>query len=81
MPLIQSNYFRFFITVLTLEYIQCLTGLETLILKGCPYMGGTGEEDVEVEPEEEDPELRIEVLASLPRLKRINKGVISPEER
>lgn len=49
-------------------------------MKGCPYMGGTGEEAAEV-TEEEDPEIRVEVLASLPKLKRINKGVITPEER
>lgn len=44
-------------------------------------MGGTGEEDAEIGVEEEDEELRVEVLAALPRLKRLNKGVITPEER
>lgn len=44
-------------------------------------MGGTGEESDEAATEEEDPELRVEILAALPRLKRINKGIVSPEER
>ena len=44
-------------------------------------MGGTGEEEAEAGVEEEDPELRIEMLAAVPRLKRLNKGVVTPEER
>lgn len=44
-------------------------------------MGGTGEEDAEVATEEEDAELRVEILAALPRLRRLNKGLVSPEER
>lgn len=43
-------------------------------------MGGMGEEDAEVAAEEE-PELRIEVIAIIPKLKRLNKQVITPEER
>ncbi|XP_030035386.1 leucine-rich repeat-containing protein 23-like [Manduca sexta] len=61
--------------------LKVLKALDTLIIKGCPYMGGTGEETAEVGAEEEDPELRLEVLASLPRLKRLNKNVVSPEEK
>lgn len=38
-------------------------------------------EDAENADEEEDPELRVEVLAALPKLKRLNKGVYTPEER
>lgn len=44
-------------------------------------MGGTGEEDAEVPEEEDNAELRVEVVAALPRLKRLNKGAITPEER
>lgn len=44
-------------------------------------MGGSGEEEGDAAQEEEDPEIRVEVLATLPRLKRINKGAITPEER
>lgn len=44
-------------------------------------MGGTGEESAEVAHEEEDAEIRVEVLATLPRLKRINKTIVTPEER
>lgn len=51
-----------------------------MVLKGTPYLGGTGEEDQEVQ-EEEDPEIRVEVLAALPRLKRLNKALFTPEER
>ncbi|XP_059060685.1 leucine-rich repeat-containing protein 23-like isoform X2 [Achroia grisella] len=58
-----------------------LTALDTLVMKGCPYMGGSGEENADLGNEEEDTEVRIEVLAALPRLKRINKGVVTPEER
>ncbi|XP_045781586.1 leucine-rich repeat-containing protein 23-like [Maniola jurtina] len=61
--------------------LRVLPALETLILKGCPYMGGTGEEDQDAAGEEEDTELRVEILAALPRLKRLNKGVFTPEER
>lgn len=43
-------------------------------------MGGTGEEGTEI-TDEEDVDQRIEVLAVLPRLKRLNKGVVTPEER
>ncbi|XP_068629615.1 leucine-rich repeat-containing protein 23-like [Battus philenor] len=60
--------------------LQCLKALEVLILRGCPYMGGSSEEGTDA-GEEDDPELRIEVLAALPRLKRLNKGVFTPEER
>ncbi|XP_072943706.1 leucine-rich repeat-containing protein 23-like [Epargyreus clarus] len=68
-------------TLKQVKKLRALTGLEILILKGCPFMGGIGEETAEVATEEDDAELRIEILASLPRLKRINKGVITPEER
>ncbi|CAH2217349.1 jg5658 [Pararge aegeria aegeria] len=68
-------------TLKQVKKLRVLPGLETLILKGCPYMGGTGEEDDEVGVEEEDTDLRVEVLASLPKLKRINKGACTPEER
>ncbi|XP_031768401.2 leucine-rich repeat-containing protein 23-like [Galleria mellonella] len=61
--------------------LKVLTALDTLVMKGCPYMGGTGEENAEVGNEEEDMEIRIEILAALPRLKRINKGVVTAEER
>lgn len=44
-------------------------------------MGGTGEEEAEAGVEEEDAELRVEMLAAVPRLKRLNKGVVTPEER
>ncbi|KOB70007.1 putative axonemal leucine-rich repeat protein [Operophtera brumata] len=64
---------------INLRNCKVLTALETLVLKGCPYMGGTGEE--EAGTEEEPADLRVEVLAALPRLKRINKSVVSPEER
>lgn len=60
--------------------LKVLPALETIILKGCPLMGGLGEEDAEVGVEE-DPELRVEIIATLPRLKRLNKGVVTPEER
>lgn len=60
---------------------KVLPALETIILKGCPLMGGSGEEDAEVGVEEDDPELRVEIIATLPRLKRLNKGVVNPEER
>ncbi|XP_028176212.1 leucine-rich repeat-containing protein 23-like [Ostrinia furnacalis] len=68
-------------TLRQVKKLRVLTALDTLIMKGCPYMGGTGEENAEVGQEEEDAEIRVEVLATLPRLKRINKGVITPEER
>ncbi|XP_038215236.1 leucine-rich repeat-containing protein 23-like [Zerene cesonia] len=68
-------------TLKQIKKLRVLPALETLVIKGCPYMGGTGEEDAEVADEEENPEQRVEVLASLPRLKRLNKGVITPEER
>lgn len=55
--------------------------METLVIKGCPYMGGTGEEEGGAGQAEDDPELRVEVLASLPALKRLNKGVVTPEEK
>jgi hypothetical protein len=61
--------------------MQVLKALDTLIMKGCPFMGGTGEEHPEAAQEEEDAEIRVEMVAALPRLKRINKGVITPEER
>lgn len=44
-------------------------------------MGGPGEEGADGADEEEDPDIRIETLAALPRLKRINKDPVSPEER
>lgn len=48
-------------------------------MKGTPYMGGTGDEDAAAE--EEDPEVRIEVTAALPKIKRINKSLVTDEER
>ncbi|XP_050663754.1 leucine-rich repeat-containing protein 23-like [Leptidea sinapis] len=68
-------------TLKQVKKLRVLPALETLILKGCPYLGGTGTESPETAAEEEDPELRIEVLAALPKLKRFNKGVVAPEER
>ncbi|CAK1552571.1 unnamed protein product [Leptosia nina] len=68
-------------TLRQVKKLRVLTTLEILILKGCPYMGGTGQEDAEIPEEEDNAELRVEVLAALPRLKRLNKGVITPEER
>ncbi|KAM3961792.1 leucine-rich repeat-containing protein 23 [Aphomia sociella] len=68
-------------TLKQVKKLKVLTALDTLVMKGCPYMGGTGEETAEIGNEEEDSEIRIEVLATLPRLKRINKGVVTPDER
>ncbi|CAH3891090.1 unnamed protein product [Pieris brassicae] len=68
-------------TLKQVKKLRVLTALEILILKGCPYMGGTGEEDAENPEEEDNAELRVEVLAALPRVKRLNKGAITPEER
>ncbi|XP_075969239.1 leucine-rich repeat-containing protein 23-like [Anticarsia gemmatalis] len=67
-------------TLKQIKKLRVLKGLETLVIRGCPFMGGTGEE-VDEPVEEEDPEIRTEVLASLPRLKRLNKQVVTPEER
>lgn len=58
-----------------------LKGLETLILKNCPYMGGTGDEETDVKGEEDDPQQRIEILAALPRVRRLNKLIVTDEER
>ncbi|CAH0406646.1 unnamed protein product [Chilo suppressalis] len=69
------------LTLRQVKKLKVLKSLETLVMKGCPYMGGAGEENPEVAQEEEDAELRLEILATLPRLKRINKGVVTPEER
>lgn len=55
--------------------------LEILILRGTPFLGGQGKEGPEVAVEEEDPQIRVEVLAALPRLKRLNKADYTPEER
>nr|XP_026501600.1 leucine-rich repeat-containing protein 23-like [Vanessa tameamea] len=68
-------------TLKQIKKLRVLPALDTLVVRGCPYMGGIGEEDAEVGVEEEDEQLRIEVLASLPKLKRLNKGTITPEER
>ncbi|XP_012551774.1 leucine-rich repeat-containing protein 23 [Bombyx mori] len=68
-------------TLRQVKKLKVLPSLETLILKGCPYMGGTGEETPEVADEEENSELRVEILAALPKLKKINKTVVTPEER
>ncbi|KAI5646623.1 leucine-rich repeat-containing protein 23 [Phthorimaea operculella] len=68
-------------TLRQIKRLRILTGLETLVLKNTPYMGGNGKEGPDTAEEEEDPELRVEVLATLPRLKRLNKSVFSPDER
>lgn len=44
-------------------------------------MGGAGDEDPENKDEEDDPQIRVELLATMPRLKRINKDIVTPEER
>ncbi|XP_061711929.1 leucine-rich repeat-containing protein 23-like isoform X2 [Cydia pomonella] len=62
-----------------LRILHVLPNLQTLIMKGCPFMGGTGDDDAG--GEEDDAGIRVEILATLPRLKRINKGVVTPEER
>ncbi|KAF9408839.1 hypothetical protein HW555_011613 [Spodoptera exigua] len=67
-------------TLRQVKKMKVLKALDTLIMKGCPYMGGKGEEDAEKE-EEDDPQIRVELLATLPRLKRINKDIVTPEER
>lgn len=58
-----------------------LPALEVLVLSGTPFVGGQGKEGPEVAVEEEDPEIRVEVLAALPKLKRFNKAEYLPEER
>ncbi|KAJ2948928.1 hypothetical protein O0L34_g5863 [Tuta absoluta] len=68
-------------TLKQIKRLRILTGLESLVLKNTPYMGGTGKEGPDIVEEEEDPELRVEVLAALPRLKRLNKLVYSPDDR
>ncbi|XP_047021010.1 leucine-rich repeat-containing protein 23-like [Helicoverpa zea] len=71
-------------TLRQIKKLRVLTALETLTLKGCPYFGGTGgedDDDKDAKDEEDDPQLRVEVLAVLPRLKRLNKDMITPEER
>lgn len=62
---------------------QVLPALDTLVLKGTPYFGGTGEDikGGDDDDEEEDPDLRIEVLAAVPRLKKLNKTDFTDEER
>ncbi|CAH0701994.1 unnamed protein product [Spodoptera exigua] len=67
-------------TLRQVKKMKVLKALDTLVMKGCPYMGGKGEEDAEKE-EEDDPQIRVELLATLPRLKRINKDIVTPEER
>ncbi|KAJ8725444.1 hypothetical protein PYW08_003627 [Mythimna loreyi] len=68
-------------TMIQIKKLRVLKGIETLVLKGCPVMGGTGEEETEVKGEEDDPQLRVEILAALPRLKRLNKYIVTDEER
>lgn len=48
-------------------------------MKGTPYMGGTGKE--EDDGGEEDEEVRVEILAALPKLNKINKTPAGEEER
>ncbi|XP_041977743.1 leucine-rich repeat-containing protein 23-like [Aricia agestis] len=60
-----------------IKKLRVLESLDTIILRGCPIMGAI-DDDAEVE---EDGELRVEILATLPRLKRINKGIVTAEER
>ncbi|GBP26149.1 Leucine-rich repeat-containing protein 23 [Eumeta japonica] len=60
--------------------LKLLPALQTLIIKGCPYMGGMGNEEVDQEPEE-DSSLRVEVISIIPRLQRLNKGVVTEDER
>ncbi|XP_061711928.1 leucine-rich repeat-containing protein 23-like isoform X1 [Cydia pomonella] len=66
-------------TLIQVKKLKVLPNLQTLIMKGCPFMGGTGDDDAG--GEEDDAGIRVEILATLPRLKRINKGVVTPEER
>ncbi|XP_063620076.1 leucine-rich repeat-containing protein 23-like [Cydia splendana] len=66
-------------TLIQVKKLKVLPNLQTLIMKGCPYMGGTGEDDAA--GEEDDAGIRVEMLATLLRLKRINKEVVTPEER
>ncbi|XP_049866796.1 leucine-rich repeat-containing protein 23-like [Pectinophora gossypiella] len=68
-------------TIKQIKKLREQKALETLILKGTPYMGGTGKEGPEAADEEEDAESRIEVLASLQRLQRLNKTPFTEEER
>lgn len=58
-----------------------LQSLETLVVKGCPVMGGTGDQETEVKDEEDDSQLRVEIVAALPRIKRLNKYIVTDEER
>lgn len=44
-------------------------------------MGGPGKETQEAQEEEDDTDTRIEVLAAIQSLKRLNKTQYSPEER
>lgn len=46
------------------------------MVKGTTYMGGPDADD-----EEDEADQRIEILASLPRLIRINKTKVADEER
>ncbi|XP_035436939.1 leucine-rich repeat-containing protein 23-like isoform X2 [Spodoptera frugiperda] len=68
-------------TLRQVRKLKVLKALDTLVLKGCPYMGGAGDEDPENKDEEDDPQIRVELLATMPRLKRINKDIVTPEER
>ncbi|XP_011564278.3 leucine-rich repeat-containing protein 23 [Plutella xylostella] len=70
-------------TLKQIKKLKVLPALDTLVLKGTPYFGGTGEDikGGDDDEEEEDPDLRIEVLAAVPRLKKLNKTDFTDEER
>ncbi|XP_022819294.1 leucine-rich repeat-containing protein 23-like [Spodoptera litura] len=68
-------------TLRQVKKMKVLKALDTIVLTGCPYMGGAGEEDPENKEEEDDPQIRVELVATMPRLKRINKTAVTSEER
>ncbi|KAL3277206.1 hypothetical protein HHI36_012556 [Cryptolaemus montrouzieri] len=68
--------------------LACLPKLETIVILDNPVMNmrqehvGEEEEEEEVDAEEEKKDfVRISLLVMLPNLKRINKELVTPEER